>query len=122
MRAVRILLLLGLLALAGCAAPAERDVIRFDLAGISEEGLAGSGGGRVAVDYEFCIPDLPENRATVRGLDPSVRFMEGARGRAGCGAGQVLCIGSTHQPRWRDVLRRLARLPWIARIERCHWE
>jgi hypothetical protein len=115
-------LLVLLLIAAGCAAPADRRVIRFDISGISGDGLAGPPDGRVAVDYEFCIPDTPVLRLEVKGIDPSVRFMAGSRGRVGCGPGQVLCVGTTHQPRWRDVLLRLARRPYITRIERCFWE
>ena len=30
---------------------------------------------------------------------------------------EALCIGSTHQAGFRDVLQRLAALPYVARIE-----
>lgn len=122
MRPVKVLWLCAFLSATGCVAPAVRDVIRFDCSGISAEGLAGPAGGQVAVDYEFCIPDLPKARDEVRAVDSTVRFLDGSRGRIGCGPGQVLCIGSTHQPGWRDVLLNLARLPYVARIERCFWE
>jgi hypothetical protein len=55
-------------------------------------------------------------------IDPSVELMPGSRGRIGAKAGECLCIGSTHQPRHREILLALARLPEIARIIECHHE
>jgi hypothetical protein len=48
--------------------------------------------------------------------------MRGARGRIGCGTDEVLCLGSTHQPEWRQVLTNLARLPYVRRIAEAHFE
>jgi hypothetical protein len=115
-------LLVLLLTAAGCAAPAVRHVIRFDVSGISGDGLVGPPDGRVAVDYEFCIPDLPDLRLDVKSIDPSIRFMDGSRGRVGCGPEQVLCVGSTHQPGWQGILLQLSQRSYITRIARCFWE
>ena len=82
----------------------------------------GSPDGKVAVSYEFCIPNTPECKTRVRAIDPTVRFMPGSRGRIGARAGQCLCIGSTHQKDYARVLRSLAALPWIERIVECHFE
>jgi hypothetical protein len=92
--------------------------ISFDLAAIDDTGLAGPLDGRVAVAYEFCIPDIAAYLAEVRHIDSTVRVQPGSPGRIGCGPDQVLCIGSTHQPDWRAVLKRLAALEYIARIDR----
>ena len=43
-------------------------------------------------------------------------------GDPGCGPGQWLVVGSTHQPGWRVVLERLAALPYVARIDRAVFE
>ncbi len=96
--------------------------ILFDVAALDGEGLRGPEGGKTSVDYEFCIPDTPEHRRTVRSLDGSIRFLPGSPGRSGCGPGQVLCIGNTRQPDARAVLERLVELPWISDIRECHWE
>jgi hypothetical protein len=92
--------------------------VTFDLDQIDAAGLSGPPGGQVAVDYEFCIPATPGHLAEVQGIDPSVRAQPGSPGRIGCGPGQVLCLGSTHQPGWRSVLARLAALDYVARIDR----
>lgn len=113
---------LPLAGVAGCGRrPAPADVA-VDLTTIDDEGLRGTGAGRVAVSYEFAIPDTPAARDAVRRIDRSVEFMPGSRGRVGATAGECLCIGSTHQPGWRDVLARLAELPGVERIVECHHE
>jgi hypothetical protein len=76
----------------------------------------------VAVAYEFCIPNTEACHREVRAIDSTVEFMAGSRGRIGCGKGTCLCIGSTHQPRYRSVLHALAQLPYIERITECHFE
>ena len=113
--------------LAGCSAPqpAPRDPrakIEVDLEALDADGLRGPADGKVAVDYEFAIPDIPAAREAVTRIDPSVAFMAGSRGRIGAKPGQCLCLGSTHQPRHREILLALARLPEIARIIECHHE
>lgn len=113
---------LPLAVVAGCGRrPAPADVA-VDLTTIDDEGLRGTGAGRVAVSYEFAIPDTPAARDAVRRIDRSVEFMPGSRGRVGATAGECLCIGSTHQPGWRDVLARLAEFPGVERIVECHHE
>ena len=113
--------------LAGCSAPqpAPRDPrakIDLDLDALDADGLRGPADGKVAVDYEFVIPNTPAAREAVTRIDPSVAFMPGSRGRIGAKAGECLCLGSTHQPRHREILLALARLPEIARIIECHHE
>lgn len=110
--------------LAGCSGPAaaHRAKIELDLDSLDADGLRGPADGKVAVDYEFAIPDTPAARAAVTGIDPSVAFQPGSRGRIGAKAGECLCIGSTHQPRHREILLALARLPEVARIIECHHE
>jgi hypothetical protein len=110
------------LTLAHAEPDAWRAKITFDVGLLDAEGLRGPADGKVAVDYEFCIPDTPEHREIVQKTDPSVRFMPGSRGRIGCGPGSLLCIGNTHQPKAADILAALAALPWIERIQECVWE
>ncbi|HEX2514394.1 MAG TPA: META domain-containing protein [Chloroflexota bacterium] len=100
----------------GAADPMRK--VTFDLDQIDPTGLSGPPGGQVAVGYEFCIPATPGHLAEVQGIDPGVRAQPGSPGRIGCGPGQVLCLGSTHQPGWRSVLERLAALDYVARIDR----
>jgi hypothetical protein len=108
---------------AGCAAATDLEPrtppgkIAFDLSAISASGLTGPVDGRVAVDYEFCIPADAAAAAAVRRTDVTARCGPG-RGRIGCGGGEWLCIGHTHRPGWRAVLERLAARDDIRRIER----
>ena len=74
--------------------------VEIDLTRIGEDGLRGPPDGKVAVAYEFCIPNTGGHKARVRAIDSSVRFMPGSRGRIGAGKHQCLCIGSTSQKCW----------------------
>ncbi|WP_442485671.1 hypothetical protein [Aeoliella sp. SH292] len=116
-------------AFSGCNAPQQSSPtaeptskIQFDLTTIDSDGLRGPADGKVAVAYEFVIPDTPQHREEVRAIDPSVQFMPGSRGRVGAGEGEGLCVGSTHQAEWREVLTKLAALPYVERIEQCWFE
>ena len=101
---------------------AAAEKIAFDLGRLNADGLAGPPDGLRAISYELCVPDRPECLAEVQRIDPSLELMRGARGRIGCETDQVLCLGSTHQPEWRQVLARLADLPYVARITEAHFE
>lgn len=100
-------------------APAK---ITFDLEQLNENGLAGPPDGLRALSYEFCIPGDPEHIEEVRSIDPTIQLLPGGRGRVGCTAERILCIGSTHQPDFRGVLLRLAALPYIERIDQTFFE
>lgn len=118
---------LGLLCLAAsCAnAPKTRPApqkIAFDLEQFRPDGLRGPPDGLTSLSFEFCIPDTPGARAEVESIDPTISIIPGGRGRVGCGPGQCLCIGSTHQPLWRDILMSLSALPYVTRIQECFWE
>jgi len=95
----------------------ETDMGQFDA-----DGLRGPTDGKVAVSYEFCIPDNDVNKNQVRNIDQTVQFMSGSRGRIGALPQQCLCIGSTGQKNFRKVLFALASLPYIDRIIVCDFE
>ena len=96
--------------------------IEIDLTRIDADGLRGPPDGKVAVAYEFCIPNTDACKNRVRAIDGTVQFMPGSRGRIGAARHQCLCIGSTHQERFREVLQSLAQLPCVDRIIECHFE
>ncbi len=117
----------GLLLLAiACSDRAERSDplagVEINLDTLDEDGLRGPPDGKVAVAYEFTIPDRDDCRAEVRRIDPSVRFMPGSPGRIGAGDGECLCVGSTHQRDHQRVLESLIGLPYVDRIIECHFE
>ena len=110
-------------AVRAAAAPADvLEKIGFDFDGLDADGLAGPPDGKVSISYEFRIPDTPEHRAAVQAIDPEIEIAAGPRGRVDAGPGFALCIGSTHQPRHREILLALARLPFVERIARCFFE
>ena len=96
--------------------------IEFDLNLLDKDGLRGPADGKVAVSYEFSIPDNEVFRAEIRAIDPTVQFMPGSRGRIGAGKDECLCIGSTHQENFKEVLRALSEKSYISRIIECHFE
>jgi hypothetical protein len=89
---------------------------------LDADGLLGDAGAKRALDYEFCIPATPESASEVIAIDPSARLMGGSRGRIGCRPGQWLLLGTTHQPNFSEVLRRLSELPDVERIEPAFYE
>jgi len=96
--------------------------VELDLDKLDTAGLRGPADGKVAVSYEFCIPNTEACKAEVKGIDSTVQFMPGSRGRIGATKEQCLCIGSTHQREYRAVLYSLAELSYVARIIECHFE
>ena len=109
-------------AMSAAAPPEMLAKIGFDLDGLDVDGLAGPPDGKVAVAYEFRIPDTAENRAAVQAIDPDIEIAAGPRGRVDAGPGFALCIGSTHTPRHRQILLGLAALPFVERIVPCVFE
>ena len=96
--------------------------IEIDLAGVNEEGLRGPPTGLRAVHYEFCIPAGERYATEVLGVDPTLQVLPKSRGRIGCTNRQLLAVGSTHQQGYREVLERLAALPYITRIVESFFE
>lgn len=93
------------------------DKIRFDLDQLDESGLYGPENGKRSLSYEFCVPYNPQTIDIIQAIDPTVVMYLHSPGRIGCHADEVLAIGETHQPNYRDVLATLASLEAIDRIE-----
>ena len=112
-----------LIALAACSQPKSSGnaeaKIQFDLSTLNDDGLQGPPDGLRSLSYEFCIP--ASKRAEVAKLDPTIGFSE-SPGRIGCTQGQLLCIGNTHQPRFREVLFELASLSYVTEIREVFFE
>jgi len=128
MKVLNSAVIVALLFAVSCASTKKPDVrdtslkIEFDLTRLDRDGLRGPPDGKVAVSYEFCIPNTDDCKAQVRAIDRTVEFMPGSRGRIGATKEQCLCIGATHQANYRAVLCSLAELPYIERIIECHFE
>ncbi len=98
------------------------DKIAFDLSALDENGLYGPEDGKRSLDYEFCLPAGNPYAQAVSAIDPSAQFFPQSRGRIGCGDGQVLAIGNSHQANHQDILLELANLDYIERIQPVDWE
>jgi hypothetical protein len=95
--------------------------IKLDFKEINAEGLSGPPKGKVAVNYEFCIPAEEKYWRQVRKTDSSARKNTG-KGRVGCTEKQWLVIGSTHQKNYQRILFQLASLPYVEQIQQTYWE
>jgi hypothetical protein len=107
---------------AGAAAGSCSGKLDFELAELDDNGLIGPPDGKVAVSYELCVPKDQKLVDEVRSIDPSIAIHADSRGRIGCSPMEVLCLGSTHQRSFRDILERLCGLPYVRRIERTWFE
>ena len=96
--------------------------IAFDLSQIHPDGLTGPPDGLVRVSYEFCIPKDKAFLDRVLAIDPTIKCSLESPGRIGCGKTEYLCIGDTHNSRWKDILQQIASLDYVTRIERTYWE
>ncbi len=101
--------------------PAVWKKIHLDFKKLDAEGLSGPPGGKVAANYEFCIPAEEKYWREVKKID-STLTKNGGKGRIGCREGQWLVIGSTRQERYQRVLYDLAARPYVERIEETFWE
>lgn len=101
--------------------PAAWKKIKIDFKQLDADGLLGPAQGKVAMNYEFCIPQEPRYWKQVRRIDTSARKNEG-KGRIGCKADQWLIIGATNQKNYQHILFQLASLPYVDRIEQTFWE
>ena len=91
--------------------------IQFNLSEFNDDGLYGPPDGLRAAMYEFCIPAVADLAAEVASIDPTIQIYASSPGRIGCSSDEYLCIGSTGQPGFRDVLANLAQLDYVTRIQ-----
>jgi hypothetical protein len=91
--------------------------IHFDLSEFNDDGLYGPPDGLRAAMYEFCIPARADLAAEVASIDPSIQIYASSPGRIRCASAEYLCIGSTGQPGFREVLANLAQLDYVSRIQ-----
>lgn len=101
--------------------PAAWKKIKLDFKQLDADGLMGPANGKVAQNYEFCIPTDEKHWKQVRRIDKSAQ-KNGGKGRVGCQQNQWLVIGSTNQKNYQRVLFQLASLPFVERIEPVFWE
>ena len=91
--------------------------IQFDLDRLDESGLYGAEEGKRSLSYEFCIPNRPADIEAVQRIDSTVVLYFESPGRMSCDSTEMLVIGHTQQPNYREVITKLARLESIEQIE-----
>ena len=101
--------------------PTVWNKVRLNFRRLDADGLAGPPGGKVAVNYEFCIPADAKTLREVQRIDTTARRYPG-KGRVQCTDQEWLVLGSTHQPRYQRVLYELAALPYVREIQETFWE
>jgi len=105
--------------------PADSKIIskiNFDLSLFDENGLYGQSNAKRAMDYEFCVTNKDILIQKVQAIDPSLKVNKVAKGRIGCSAKEVLCLGNTHQKRYKTILLELAALDFVKRIDPTYFE
>ena len=96
--------------------------VKIDFKQLDENGLSGPANGKVAVNYEFCIPGDEKTWKKVLAIDSTAALYKESKGRSACTDTQWLVIGSTHQKNYQRVLYELASLPFVTRITETFWE
>lgn len=95
--------------------------VKMDFRRFDNDGLAGPPGGKIAANYEFCIPASSKKWQQVRKIDPTAQRSNG-KGRVGCSSSEWMIIGSTHQQHFQRVLFHLASLPYVREIQETFYE
>lgn len=103
--------------------PEPRSKITFNIDDFTDGGLReGPKGEFNAISYEFCIPADEKIFKEVLKIDTTVMVMKGSKGRSGCSDKEWLCIGSSGQPGFKNVILKLAELSCIRKISETFWE
>ena len=104
------------------ASPETMAKIKFNFNEIDDQGLIGPDSGKVALDYEFCIPRSEDHTAIIKKINPRIKISPKSQGRIGCTRSQQLCIGTTGQENWKKILMETAKLDFVESIERTFYE
>lgn len=96
--------------------------VQFSLDVIRPDGLRGAPDGLTSVAYEFCVPTNEAIYEEIRRIDPSVKFHKSSPGRIGCSKQETLCIGETHQSKWKEKIFAISALPYVDEIRECYFE
>jgi hypothetical protein len=95
--------------------------VKIDFRKFDSDGLAGPENGKIAANYEFCIPQSEKLLLQVRKIDPTAVKTAG-KGRVACSDSEWLIIGSTHQKQLQWVLYQLASLSYVKEIQETFFE
>lgn len=95
--------------------------IKFKLAIFDKNGLTGDENNKVALDYEFCVPNKPEILKTINEIDSSIKPIKG-KGRTKCNNDAILLIGNSYNKDIKKILCNLSQLECITEIKQVYWE
>ena len=97
------------------------DKIKFKLSVFDKNGLTGDGNNKVALDFEFCVPNKPEILKTINEIDSSIKPIKG-KGRTKCNNDAILLIGNSYNKDIKKILCKLSQLEYITEINQVYWE
>jgi len=100
----------------------QLEKLDFTLDELDKDGLVGSNGSQVSVDYEFCYPKGADYEKQLHAIDSSLKFLSASNGRSGCSKMQSLAIGNTHKPNHKEILIQLSELSFVKKIRRVWYE
>lgn len=97
------------------------DKIKFKLTLFDKNGLIGDENNKVALDYEFCVPNKPEILNTINEIDSSIKPLNG-KGRTKCAENHIVMIGNSYNKDIKKILCNLSQLEYITEINQVYWE
>ncbi|MCC7332398.1 MAG: hypothetical protein IT232_07305 [Flavobacteriales bacterium] len=95
--------------------------IKIKLSEFDENGLIGDEDGKVALEYEFCVPNNNEVLNEIKEIDSGIKPVKG-KGRTKCSENSILLIGNSHQKDIKKILCKLSQLEYITEINPVYWE
>lgn len=96
--------------------------VHLNFRALDADGLMGPAKGKVALHYEFCIPNDEQKWKAVQKIDPSAQRQVASKGRIGCTSTQWLILGATNQKQYLRVLYDLASLSYVDQISETVFE
>ncbi len=121
-----VILITIMIVLASCSGSEKQNVsnkINIDLTRFTDDGYRiYPNGDKISANYEFCIPANDSILLFVKSIDPTAEELKGSKGRINCTKNEWLVIGSTRQDGFKSVLKKLANLPYIKKINETFWE
>ena len=107
----------------GNVIPLSELKIKIDLSQFNEEGYrVYPNGEKSSTHYEFCIPANDSVLAEVLSIDPDAGVMKGSKGRSGCTDKEWLVVSPTRKQGFKEIIKKLAALPYIRKISETFWE
>lgn len=95
--------------------------IKFKLTLFDKNGLTGDENNKVALDYEFCVPNKLEILNTIKEIDSSIKPLNG-KGRTKCAENHIIMIGNSYNKDIKKILCNLSQLECITEIKQVYWE